>query len=353
VAYPFIPAKNYTKGRIAKVRVIVIHDMEAGEVKGTARSVAGRFGSDHAPQASAHYCVDRDEIIQCVRDEDTAWHAPGCNADGIGIEHAGMAKQSRRDWTDPYSARMLVRSAKLTATLCRKHGIPPVHLTNEELRAGKKGIVGHVQVSAVYKRSDHWDPGPNFPWDVYLTSVKAEYDALAGKVWTQEEAGRRGDGCRCGRVRVRRREGHLRSRPQASAEADAPPVGDGHQGPSAPPDPHRHPAATAPRDPRPTHPRPPPLRLHRGLREGPATSPPRHPHRVLRPHHPAEGQGGAGRRRPHRRWNCWAPHRSGHGIPLRREVVATTRMGVHDPEGATVFPAHDPPAHRHTGHSTP
>jgi N-acetyl-anhydromuramyl-L-alanine amidase AmpD len=186
VAYSFIPAKNYTKGRIAKVRVIVIHDMEAGEVKGTARSVAGRFGSDHAPQASAHYCVDRDEIIRCVRDEDTAWHAPGCNADGIGIEHAGMAKQSRRDWTDPYSARMLVRSAKLTAALCRKHGIPPVHLTGEELRAGKKGIVGHVQVSAVYKRSDHWDPGPNFPWDVYLTSVKAEYDALAGKVWTKK-----------------------------------------------------------------------------------------------------------------------------------------------------------------------
>jgi hypothetical protein len=351
VAYPFIPAKNYTKGRIAKVRVIVIHDMEAGEVKGTARSVAGRFGSDHAPQASAHYCVDRDEIIQCVRDEDTAWHAPGCNADGIGIEHAGMAKQSRRDWTDPYSARMLVRSAKLTAALCRKHGIPPVHLTSEELRAGKKGIVGHVQVSAVYKRSDHWDPGPNFPWDVYLTSVKAEYDALAGKVWSKK---RLAGAATAAGVAVSVFAGVKVTSDPAPKPAPKPtprPSVTVTKVPAPRPTPTAIPRPPSPRHPRPTHPRPPPLRLHRGLREGPATPPPRHPHRVLRPRHPPQGQGSTGRRRPHPRRRRRPTHRRSHGIHVHREVAA--RMGVHDPEGATVFPAHDPPARRHTGHSTP
>lgn len=186
MAYRFIQARNYTKGRIKKVRGIVIHDMEAPEASGTAENVAAWFGGSTAPQASTHYNVDNNSVVQSVKESDTAWHCPGFNADGIGIEHAGYAKQSRTDWTDTFSRAELAVSAKLSAQICKRYGIPVRRLTAAQIRDGKsKGFVGHVDVTrALGTAGGHVDPGPNFPWDVYLKMVQAELDALNGNPWT-------------------------------------------------------------------------------------------------------------------------------------------------------------------------
>ena len=69
-----------------------------------------------------------------------------------------------------------MRSARITAEWCRKYSIPPVHLTVAQLKAGRKGFVGHVDVSNAYHQSDHDDPGPNFPWDYYLGLVRANLE---------------------------------------------------------------------------------------------------------------------------------------------------------------------------------
>lgn len=170
----FIQAKWFGATRdINSIRVIVVHDMEAPEKGLTAENVANYFknGSGGRP-ASAHYNVDNDTIVQSVRDDVVAFHAPGCNSDGIGIEHAGYMAQSRNDWLDEYSSQMLDLSARLAADLCIKYKIPAVHLSNAELKAGNRGFVGHDQVSDVYKKSDHGDPGPGFPWDAYIEKVK-------------------------------------------------------------------------------------------------------------------------------------------------------------------------------------
>jgi N-acetyl-anhydromuramyl-L-alanine amidase AmpD len=169
---PFVQARNYTRGRSSPVDVLVIHTMESPEKPDTAESVAHWFAGSSAPQASAHYCIDSNSIVQCVRDEDVAWHAPGANHNGIGFEHAGRAAQSPADWSDPYSTKMLERSARLVAEKCKHHGIPAVWLTPHDLLAGKRGITGHVQVSQAFKRSDHHDPGPRFPVERYLRLVK-------------------------------------------------------------------------------------------------------------------------------------------------------------------------------------
>lgn len=166
----FIQAKNYNKSSGRDIKLIVIHDMEYPEKAGAALWCANFFAGSQAPKASAHYCVDNNEIIQCVKDEDVAWHAPGANRNGIGIEHAGYAKQTASDWMDDYSREMLVLSAGLVADLCDKYGIPVKRLTVEELAAGEKGIVGHADVSK-WKGGGHWDPGPNFPWDWYLDQI--------------------------------------------------------------------------------------------------------------------------------------------------------------------------------------
>ena len=99
---------------------------------------------------------------------------PGANHDGIGIEHAGRAKQTGRDWSDAYSTAMLDRSAGLVADLCRKYAIPVTWLYAADLQAGKRGITTHKAVSDAFKRGSHWDPGPGFPVERYLALVRAK-----------------------------------------------------------------------------------------------------------------------------------------------------------------------------------
>lgn len=172
-AIPFVQARNYTKGRSNHIDVLVIHTMESPEKPDTAESVANWFAGSTAPQASAHYCIDSNSVVQCVHDTDVAWHAPGANHNGIGFEHAGRAAQTKADWSDDYSTKMLDLSAQLVAEKCTKYGIPAVWLSSADLIAGKRGITGHVQVSDAFKRSDHRDPGTTFPVEAYLALVKS------------------------------------------------------------------------------------------------------------------------------------------------------------------------------------
>lgn len=177
----FVQAKNFTPANRTSIRLIVIHDMEYPEkptgAEWCADFFAGRNGMT-APKASAHYAVDNDSIVQCVRDEDVAWHAPGANADGIGIEHAGYANQTRAEWLDDYGVAELQLSSQLVAELCAKHDIPPVRISAAEMKAGAVGILGHADVTLASGKPGHTDPGPNFPWDWYLERVRAHYDLL-------------------------------------------------------------------------------------------------------------------------------------------------------------------------------
>jgi len=170
----FVQAKWYGPGRTVPIRVIVIHDMEAPEGPMTAENVAHWFATMPASsKASAHVCVDNNSAVRCVADGDRAWHAPGANSDGLGIELAGYARQSRAEWLDQYSKGVLENAAKVVAGWCRKHSIPARKLSVAELKAGKKGIVGHIDVSKAYGQTNHYDPGPNFPWDYFLGRVNA------------------------------------------------------------------------------------------------------------------------------------------------------------------------------------
>jgi N-acetyl-anhydromuramyl-L-alanine amidase AmpD len=180
---PFIKARNFTRGRSNAIDVLVIHTMESPEKPDTAESVANWFAGSTAPQASAHYCIDADSVVQCVQDDDVAWHAPGANHNGLGFEHAGRAAQTHSDWSDAYSDAMLERSAELVARKCVEHHIPAVWLRPADLRAGKRGLTGHVDVSDAFKRSDHRDPGTSFPIEAYLARVKTHM----GDSWVPPE----------------------------------------------------------------------------------------------------------------------------------------------------------------------
>ena len=171
MAYPFVESPHVTKTGGRQIDLIVIHTMEMDEKGETAEHCAQWFRNP-AAKVSAHYCVDADSIVQCVRDQDVGWHAPGANHDGIGIEHAGRAKQTGREWGDAYSTAMLERSAGLVAKLCRKYAIPVTWLYAADLKAGKRGITTHDAVSKAFKRGSHWDPGTGFPVERYLKLVR-------------------------------------------------------------------------------------------------------------------------------------------------------------------------------------
>lgn len=168
----FIEAAHYTRTNGRQIDLIVIHDAETEEYPNTAELVARYFAGPNAPQASAHYTCDVDSVVQSVWDVDVAWHAPGANHNGLGIEHAGRASQDEAEWLDSYSEKMLrEQSAPLVSTLCIAYGIPGVFVDAAGLLRGERGITTHWEVTKAFRQGAHWDPGYSFPMDWYLGIV--------------------------------------------------------------------------------------------------------------------------------------------------------------------------------------
>ena len=171
VAYPFVESPNVTRRASRPIDVVVMHTMEIRE-RPDAAEICARWFATPVSRVSAHYCVDADSVIQCVREKDIAWHARGGNTNSIGVELAGFANQTTRDWDDPYSAAVLERAAALVADVCRRRRIPVRWLVAGDLVAGRRGLTGHAEVSRAFGKSDHWDPGDGFPVESFVDRVR-------------------------------------------------------------------------------------------------------------------------------------------------------------------------------------
>lgn len=143
------------------IRLIVLHTMEALETAATAENCAQYFATTRV-QASAHFCIDSDSIVQCVPMLDVAYAAPKANSDGVHIELAGYARQSEAEWDDTFSRAELELCARLMAALSKDCNIPLRFLTRSELKAGERGVTTHQDCSAVFGGT-HQDPGKHFP----------------------------------------------------------------------------------------------------------------------------------------------------------------------------------------------
>jgi N-acetyl-anhydromuramyl-L-alanine amidase AmpD len=129
--------------------------------------------------SSAHFNIDDDSIVQSVKETDIAYHAKSANRYGIGLEHAGYAKQTREQWLDSFSTRTLQRSAKLTATLCKRWNIPIVYIDRNGLKNGAKGISTHNECTFAFENGNgHTDPGKGFPMDLYIQWVQEAFEIL-------------------------------------------------------------------------------------------------------------------------------------------------------------------------------
>lgn len=172
----------------------VVHDMEAPEGPLTAENCAKFFQNPNST-GSAHVCVDENSAVRCVNDDHMAAGARGfpyrgrtVNDWALQVEHAGYARQSRAEWLDTSSTRTMDQGARVFADWCDDYLIPPFRLTDTQIRNGMHGLVGHGDVSrALGVVSGHTDPGPGFPWDVYLEMVRSH---MASEPWTPEEKAR-------------------------------------------------------------------------------------------------------------------------------------------------------------------
>lgn len=121
----------------------------------------------------SHNCFDNNSRVRCVDDKDVAWAAPGANSTGLQYELAGYASQNATGWNDEYSKALLDNAAQQAAEDAVKYGIPIKHLTTAEIKAGKKGFIGHIDATNAFNGGrGHTDPGHNFPWARFLDLVR-------------------------------------------------------------------------------------------------------------------------------------------------------------------------------------
>lgn len=84
-SFLYTPCHNYQAGRYANVDALVYHYTAGASDAGQIVKYWNTLKSPN--RVSAHYIINRDgSIVQCVKEEDTAWHAWKWNPSSIGIE---------------------------------------------------------------------------------------------------------------------------------------------------------------------------------------------------------------------------------------------------------------------------
>lgn len=129
---------------------VVVHVTQGGYA-----SAVSAF-RDPSHGAAAHYIVRGDgRITQLIRELDVAFHAGNreYNERSVGIEHEGFVTDA-----SSFTDAMYASSARLTAAICRRYGIP----------ADRTHVIGHVEVPG----TDHTDPGPHWDWERYIRLVR-------------------------------------------------------------------------------------------------------------------------------------------------------------------------------------
>lgn len=183
LSLPFRQAADYTVGRCAPIRVIVIHSMEAAETCTTAEACQNFFATPSGRTVgSAHVCVDNNSAVRSVHDWDSPWGAPCVNADGLHIEQAGFAGQGA-GWQDDYSRWMIAtQTARIVGDWMWRYNIPCVRLQGAALRdRSRRGICTHNDASQAWGIvGGHTDPGPDYPMDLLFESAARWRAQLAG-----------------------------------------------------------------------------------------------------------------------------------------------------------------------------
>lgn len=152
----------------ARCQVVVVHTYECPRGDDVEERAAWQ---DRSRTGSYNILVGTHRRLRANDDAYIPWAAfPTGNRIGLHLCILAYAAESRNRWLE-YD-HQLTLAAEVAADWCTRYSIPPVKLTAAEVRAGKRGICGHGEISGAFHESDHTDPGPGFPWDVFIQKVK-------------------------------------------------------------------------------------------------------------------------------------------------------------------------------------
>lgn len=172
-------SSNYAEGRVRSIRLAVVHGTVTDPGPPNAKAVAGYFARDHGSPSSAHITVDGGPTrYRSVHDGDTAYAAPGANADGLHVECCMRPTRDkakgRRFWSSDKGQATLREAAKVVGRWVVKHHLPVVWLTPAEVKAGRRGICDHdvVTKADLAPSAGHWDVGSGFPVARFLELVE-------------------------------------------------------------------------------------------------------------------------------------------------------------------------------------
>lgn len=161
-----------------KCQAIVFHTNQGPET-GSVRSLL-EYCTDIERGVSYNIIVGAGQIGRSNDDNYIPWSAgPTANRAGLHVCLLGYAEQTRAQWLDPEA--MLDRAARVAAFWSQEYGIPLVRIDAAALKAGKRGVCGHVDTAQAWGETNHTDPGDHFPYDVVLTKARALLGQTTGE----------------------------------------------------------------------------------------------------------------------------------------------------------------------------
>lgn len=160
---------NYAEGRVDDIDLIIIHATRSGKVGNDDEPGTIGWFKNPRSQASSHRLIGTYGVESgFVADWDSAWHAGYLNPRSLGIEVCQPTIDT------PFRLEQIAATAVTVRTWCLVHGIPMVHVTDENQR----GIIGHdeTEQGKSYGKSD---PGYGWPWVPFMEMVNMSEQELA------------------------------------------------------------------------------------------------------------------------------------------------------------------------------
>jgi hypothetical protein len=175
------PQRGGTAGVVPKSGVVV-HTSEGSEGgRSSANLVSYLSSPGDRPNGnggfygSGYHAVATEDgaYLQVASGQRNPYHAPPLNPTWWSICIPGRAAQTRELWLDLASRAYLKGVAHFIVDVWHLDGErwPLTFRTAAELVAGAQGITSHNEVSTAWRKTDHWDPGPSFPWDVLASDI--------------------------------------------------------------------------------------------------------------------------------------------------------------------------------------
>ncbi|MBE6023807.1 MAG: N-acetylmuramoyl-L-alanine amidase [Cellulosilyticum sp.] len=154
--------------KLTKMKKIVVHWV--GNATSTAKANRNYFESlkDKKIYASAHYIIGlQGEIIQCIPENEIAYHATTANPYSIGIENC------HPDWSGKFNEKTYKSLIKLCADICKRYNLNP-----------EQDIIRHYDVSG--KVCPKYYVENEAAWNVLKSDVKKQLESLEQEIKDKE-----------------------------------------------------------------------------------------------------------------------------------------------------------------------